>query len=200
MINNLQRKATVLLGTALFVLAACANQMEPAQKALAQIDSAIASAQPDAGKYIPDQLATVQAKLAELKADFDRKDYAAALAGTPALLTQAQALLGAAALKKDEVLKALGAEWTGLAATVPALVTSIGSRVQVIAAGRHSSVNVAAAKTGLADATSLWSKAQAAFASGNLEEAVNTAKEVRSKAEAVATTIGMKLPAHPAGN
>lgn len=194
-----KRLVATFVGAALLVLAACANQMEPAQKALAQIDSAVAAAQPDAAKYIPDQLKSVQDRLAELKADFDRKDYTAALAGAPGLLTDAQALLGAAALKKDEVIKAMGAEWTGLAATVPALVVSVRSRVEGLASARHGKIDVAAAKTGITEATDLWNKAQAAFAAGNIEEAVNTAKDVRGKAEAVAAMVGMKLPAHAPG-
>ena len=89
--------------TAALLLGACANQMEPAQSALAGIDSAVSAASADAGKYIPDQLSAVQTKLADLKTAFEKKDYAAVLTGAPAILTEAQGLLGAAALKKDEV-------------------------------------------------------------------------------------------------
>jgi hypothetical protein len=41
----------------------------------------------------------------------------------------------------------------------------------------------------------LWSKAQAAFATGNLDEAVKTAQDVRSKAQAVASTLKLDLAA-----
>jgi hypothetical protein len=47
----------------------------------------------------------------------------------------------------------------------------------------------------LSDATSLWSKAQAAFAAGNLDEAVNTAKDVKAKIDALATSVKADLPA-----
>ena len=47
---------------------------------------------------------------------------------------------------------------------------------------------------GLTDATSLWSKAQAAFAAGTLEEAVNTAKTVKTKIDALAATLKVNLP------
>jgi len=178
------------------LLSACANQMEPAQTAIAGIDSAVSAASADAGKYIPDQLASVQAKLADLKASFDKKDYKAVLTGAPAVLTEAQGLLGAAAIKKDEVVKAANASWTGMAASLPGLVAAVSSRVAVLAKSKHppAGVDVAAAKSASEEATSLWSKAQAAFAAGNVEEAVAAANDVKAKAEAAAAALKMKLP------
>ena len=178
------------------LLSACANQMEPAQQAIAGIDSAISAASADAGKYIPEQLSGVQTKLADLKASFDKKDYAAVLAGAPAILADAQGLLGAAAIKKDEVVKAMGGEWTTLAASVPGLVSAVSSRVAVLAKSKHppAGVDLAAATSDSADAASLWSKAQAAFSAGNVEEAVTTAREVKAKAEAAAGALKMMLP------
>jgi hypothetical protein len=41
------------------LLAGCANQMEPARKAIAGIAAAIAAAGPDAAQFIPDQLQAV---------------------------------------------------------------------------------------------------------------------------------------------
>ena len=182
--------------TAALLLGACANQMEPAQSALAGIDSAVSAASADAGKYIPDQLSAVQTKLADLKTAFEKKDYAAVLTGAPAILTEAQGLLGAAAMKKDEVVKAMGGEWTTLAATLPGLVYAVTSRVAVLAKSKHlpAGVDLAAATSSSADATSLWSKAQAAFAAGNVEEAVTAARDVKAKAEAAAAALKMVIP------
>ena len=60
-------------------------------------------------------------------------------------------------------------------------------------------IDVAAAQTGVADATALWSKAQAAFAAGNIEEAVATAKDVKARAEAIAAAIKLRLPGAASG-
>lgn len=182
--------------TAALLLAACASQMEPAQQAIAGIESAISTASADAGKYIPAQLTAVQAKLADLKAAFDKKDYKAVLSGAPAVLADAQALLAAAAMKKEEVRNAMSAEWTSLAASLPQLVAAVKSRVDALSKGHKApaGVDLDAAKAGLADATTLWGKAQAAFSANNVEEAVTTAREVKSRAEASATALKMKLP------
>ena len=195
--TTLKNVTVGLLAVAAVLLGACANQMEPAQQAIAGIDSAISAAAPDAGKYVPDQLAAVQKKLADLKTSFDSKDYAAVLTGAPALLTEAQGLLGATMLKKEQVVKALSAQWPAMAAALPELVSSVTNRVASLAKSKHlpEGVDLAAAKTSIADAASLWSKAQAAFAAGNIEEAMNTANEVKAKAEAAAAAIKMKVAA-----
>ncbi len=181
------------------LLAACANQMEPAKQAIAGIESAIAAA-PDASKYIPEQLAAVQAKLADLKTSFDNKDYKSVLANAPGVLSEAQGLLGAAMLKKETVVKAMSAEWPALAAALPAMLTSVTNRVTALGKSKHppAGVDVAAAKSAVDEATASWSKAQAANSSGDVEAAVNNAHDAKAKLEAAAAAVKMTLPAAPA--
>jgi hypothetical protein len=179
------------------VLAACANQKEPAQTAINGVDSAINTVSAEAAKYVPDQLADVKAKFDGLKASFDKQDYKAVLAGAPAVLSAAQGLAAAAGEKKDAIMKSLNGDWTGLAASLPGVVSAVQSRVDMLSKSKKvpAGIDLAAAKSGLADATSLWSKAQAAFSAGNLEEAVNTAKDVKAKAEAAAAALKLDLTA-----
>jgi len=99
---QLNRASACLAVVATLLLGACASQMEPAKQAIAGIESAI-NAATDAAKYIPDQLAGVQSKLTELKTAFDNKDYKTVLARAPAVLAEAQGLLGATMLKKESV-------------------------------------------------------------------------------------------------
>lgn len=190
------RTTWVVMAVATVALAACARQMEPAKAALAGIESAIAAVATDAGKYVPEQLAGTQAKLAELQSAFDKKDYAAVITGAPAVLADAQGLAAAASAKKDEVMKMLSGEWTNLTAAVPALVTAVQSRLTVLGKSRTppKDVDVAGAKSMLADASAMWAQAQAAATSGNVEDAVATAKKVKEKAEAAAAALKMKLP------
>ncbi len=181
------------------ILAACAAQKEPAEKLIADIQATVTAASAEAAKYVPDQLMAVQTQLDALKVSFDKKAYAAVVAGAPAVLTAAQSLATAAAAKKDEVLKALNDKWTALAGSVPGLLTAIQSRIDTL--GKKTNKKAAAgidldgAKAALGAATALWSKAQAAFASGNMAEAVSTAQDVKSKVEALAATVKLDLAA-----
>jgi hypothetical protein len=181
---------------AAFVIAGCANQMEPAKKAIADIEAAIAAAGDDAQKYVPDEVQAVRDELANLKAQFDKKDYKGVVAGAPAVLAKAQALAGSAAAKKTEAMDALNAEWGSLSASVPQAVAAIQSRVDILSKSKRLPANVSketfeAAKTGVAEATTMWSQATAAQSSGDLEQAVGLARQVKEKADALLASLGI---------
>ena len=186
-----------LVSLVAIVMAACAGQKAPAEKLLADIDATVMAAAPEAAKYVPDQLSDVQSKLGALKASFEKQDYAAVVAGAPALLGAAQSLATAAAAKKNEVLKALNDNWTTLAGTVPNIVAALQKRIDLLSMKSSkklaAGIDLDSAKAGLSDANSLWSKAQAAFASSNMDEAVRTAREVKTKVEAVAAMLKLDL-------
>ncbi len=159
------------MALAALLLVGCANQMEPAQKAIADVEAAIAAAGADAAQYIPDQLQAVTGQLADLKAKFDKKDY-------------------------KGVIAAMNAEWTALSGTLPAAVAAIESRVNILSKSKKLPANLDAAtfesvKTGLADAKTLWDQATAAQASGNVEGAVTAARQVKEKADAALAALGM---------
>jgi hypothetical protein len=188
------------MALAALLLVGCANQMEPAQKAIADVEAAIAAAGPDAAQYIPDQLQAVTGQLADLKAKFDKKDYKGVIAAAPALLTQAQGLAGAATSAREAAqaaaLEAMNAEWTALSGTLPAAVAAIESRVNILSKSKKLPANLDATtfesvKTGLADAKALWDQATAAQASGNVEGAVTAARQVKEKADAALAALGM---------
>jgi hypothetical protein len=199
MMTQKNRIFAFLAVTAALLLAACADQMEPAKQAITKIESAIAAA-PDAAKYVPDQLTAVQAKLADLKTAFDNKDYKTVLAGAPAVLADAQGLLGAAMLKKDAVMKAAAAAWPALAASMPAMLTAVTNRATALGKSKKApaGVDMDAAKSAVADATASWTKAQAANTAGDAETAVASANDAKSKIDAAAAAMKMKLPAAPA--
>jgi hypothetical protein len=188
-----------VLSLVAIILAACAGQKEPAEKVIGEIQATVTAASTEAAKYIPEQLMSVQTQLDALKASFDRQDYAAVVRGAPPVLAAAQSLATAAAEKKDDALKALNDQWTALAGTVPSDLTLVQNRIDFL--GRKANKRAAAgidlegAKSALSDAMSLWSKAQAAFATGNLDEAVKTAQDVKSKVEPLASSLKLDLSA-----
>jgi hypothetical protein len=189
----------VFLSVLAITVVACAGQKAPAQKLLADIEATVTAASTEAAKYVPDQLMDVQARYAQLKASFDKQDYAAVISGAPPVFTAAQTLATAAAARKDEVLKALNDQWMVLAGTVPEYATAVQNRIDVLRkkSGKKAAagVDLDAAKSSLDQATSLWSKAQAAFAGGNMDEAVRTAQDVKGRVEAVAATLKLELTA-----
>ena len=175
--------------------AACANQMEPAKNALDNINSTLSSVSADAQKYVPDQFAQAQSKVAQLSASFEKKNYEAVVAGAPAVLAEVRGLSDAVAAKKDETVKALGNEWRSLSASVPQSLSAVQNRIDALSKTKHvpKDVDLGAAKSGLADATSAWDKAQEAFKSGNPADAVASAKDAQGKVTSAAAALKLNL-------
>ncbi len=185
------------LYSAAFLIVACTNQMGPAAKnAIDHINVTLSAVSTDAQKYVPDQLAGVQSKVAALTDSYDKKDYAAVMGGAPAVLTEVNGLASAVAAKKDEILKELGDEWRSLAASIPPSVTAVQTRIDALSKGKHvpKDIDLAAAKSGLADAISAWENAQSAFKSGNAPDAVPMAKDAKSKLGSAAAALKLDLP------
>jgi hypothetical protein len=186
----------IALYSAAILIASCANQMEPAKNALDNINASLGAVSADAQKYVPDQLAGAQSKVAALTASYDKKDYATVVTRAPAVLAEVNGLAGAAAAKKDEILKEVGKEWRSLAASVPQSVTAVQTRIDELSKTKRvaKGLDLTAAKSGLADATSAWEKAQSDFKSGNAADAVAAAKDANSKLASAAAALKLNLP------
>jgi hypothetical protein len=186
----------LVLCSAAILFAACVNEMEPAKYALDNINATLSAVSADAQQYVPDQLASAQGKVAELTASYDKKDYAAVVKSAPPVLAEVNGLADAVATKKDERLKALGNEWRSLAASVPQSVTAVQTRIDALAKTKHApkDIDLSAAKSALADATSAWDNAQSKFKSGSAEDAVAAAKDATTKLASAAGSLKLNLP------
>ena len=178
------------------LFAACANQMQPAKDALANINTTLYSVSAEARMYVPEQFVQAQGNVAALSASFEKKDYAAVVAGAPAVLAEVNGLAGAAAAKKDEILRALGDAWKGLAASVPQTLSAVQARIAALSKTKHvpKDVDLGAANSGLSEAISAWNKAQAAFKSGNTSDAVAAAKEAKGNLATAAAALKLNSP------
>lgn len=154
----------------LLALSACASQLEPARNALFEVQGSLATISADSAKYAAEPLRSADQAASNLRKKFEDGDYAAVLADAPAALDLVRRAATAAAARKATVLREQNAEWTRLATAVPELLQGVSDRRAAAAAA------------------SLWSKAVAAFASGNLEEAVGSgrAAELQAKTPAAA--------------
>jgi len=195
---NTIRPYTRFLALALAALAlgACANKMAPAQKAIADIEAAVAAAGDDAAKYIPDQVQAVNDQVASLRAMFDKKDYKGVLAAAPAILAQAQGLAASATARKTEAMDMLTGDWNALAESVPQAVAAIQSRVDVLSKSKKLPQGMDAAtldsvKAGLAEASTMWTQATTAQASGDLEQAVSLGQQVKTSTDGLLAQLGM---------
>jgi hypothetical protein len=197
------RHRSQLLGwvAAAIFLAACSSEKDPAQKMIADIESATNDAASDAAKYVPDQLADVQSKLGGLKGSYDKKDYQGVLQAGPPVLSAAQGLEGAATAKRDLIARGFSDQWATLSSTLPGDASSVQSRIDFLSKRENkklaSGVDLNEARSDLTEAEALWTKAEDAHSQGNLEQAVTIAKSVQTKLGAVAASMKLNL-AEPA--
>jgi hypothetical protein len=182
--------ATACLG--LLVIAACGDSRRaPAEKAIAEIEAALASAGSAPAKFIPGELDDVKSNLAGLKQDYERRRYGAVLDAAPAVLAGARALAPSAAAREAELLEDLRGEWHELDQSVPTELAAVADRFDRVAAtGRALPAGLTAAEVGLAkgrlrDALALWDRARQEAAAGRLPEAVTLAHQVREMARVV---------------
>ena len=98
-----------------------------------------------------------------------------------------------------ELTQALSEEWSGLAARLPGYMTAMQSRIEFLAKKSNrklaAGIDLDAARGSLSEDSSVWSKAQAAFATGNLREAVTTAKNLETSLQGLASTLKIELTA-----
>jgi hypothetical protein len=192
------RRSAVVWSWLLALLGACTNQREPAQRMMQDIEATLGSVSEDAAKYVPGELVDVQTKLDDLKTAYESHDYRGVLARGPALLGEAHGLAADAAAQRAAIAKDQTDQWTSLAAAVPARFAAVQARLDLLGRKKNgkmaSDIDLDAAKSALAEATSQWSKAQGAFGNGNMSEAVTTAQDVESRLQALAGTLKAELP------
>jgi hypothetical protein len=186
----------LLLGAATLLIAACTGQQKPAQQAIAGIESALESTGVDAKKYIPEQYNEVVKKLNALKVLFNRNEYEAVVAGAPAVLASAQTLPAAAAIGKEEALKAGASEWATLSALMPKQLSAVEVRGEALEKARKlpEGVDLLTARRVMADAHKMWEQAQQAANQGQSDTAVDTAKRAQRRLELAAKALKMTLP------
>jgi hypothetical protein len=181
------------------VIVGCANQKGPAEQAISGAESALNAIRDTAQKYVPDQLAAVDAQLASLKDAFSKGDYKAVMAGAPALTTAIGSLKDAAAAKASEAEAAMAKAkdaWGSMSTDVPKMVAALQSRVDMLSKSHHlpkgvTKDSLASAKSGLDSIKSAWNEATTAAGSGDFTTAMAKGSAVKDQATALMQSLGM---------
>lgn len=192
-------KMFVALTATALALAACANHKEPAEKAIAQVESALAEIRADAEKYAPEELKGLDESVATLKRGFGNKRYSEVLTAQPSVASAVTALketIAKAKADSEEILAAAQAEWTELSASVPPLVDAIQGRVDTLTKSRKLPKDVDKAtfetiKTDFETVKTDWTSATQEFTAGAAADAVRKGRAARAKAEEIQAKLGM---------
>ena len=194
-----KQSAWLLASLAALVLVGCAGQKEPAEKALASAQAALATIHDAAQKYAPDQLQAVETQLAGVKDSLAKGDYKGVLAAAPALSTAISTLKDTADAKQKDAEAATAQAkdaWGPLSTDVPNMVAAIQSRVDVLSKSHHlpkgvSKDGLASAKSGLGSMKAAWSDASNSAAAGDFTTAVGKAQAMKAQAADIMKSLGM---------
>lgn len=192
------RTSKMVAAVALVLLAACANQKEPAERAVAQVEASLAQFKADAEKYAAEDLRGVEESISRLKSELTNSNYKAVLMQTPSVASTVAALEDTVARKKaeaEEMLAAAQAEWTELSATVPDMVTKLQVKIDSFTRSRKlpkgmDKASFETAKTEFEALKSSWAEAGAEFGSGMAADAVRRARAAKAKGEELMQKLG----------
>ena len=184
------------------LLIGCNTQKGPAEQAIASAQAGFDAVRDDAMKYAPEQIGTVDAQLSDMKGNFQKGDYAAVVAGAPAMNKAIAGLKDAIEAKKNEAVAALAKakdDWGPASTAVPKMVDDLGKRVDALSKSKKlpkgvTKEAVAAAKTGLDSLKSTWTDATNASTAGDYTTAMAKANTVRDKAAEMMKSLGMTPP------
>src|SRR4051812_43781682 len=102
-------------------LFACANQQEPAEKAVAQVESSLAQVRGDAEKYAADEFKDVNDSVDNLKKNLARKDYGSVVRQAGPVNAAINTLKTTVEQRKadaEQMMAAATTEWNEITATV----------------------------------------------------------------------------------
>lgn len=189
-----QVKKRLMLVVVLSFAVACSSQKEPADAAVKGLETAAAAAKPNIEQFAADRMAGVNDAVAAVRAKFDAKDYAGALADVPAASGMVTTAAEAAAARRAQ----LATDWAAYAG-VPATIGLIKSKVAEIDAMRRlprgmDRAQFDGAKSSLDSATTLWDEATDAHGKGDLVVAVSKATDAKPILDSLMTTLGLSAP------
>lgn len=195
------RTSRLIALVAAAMLAACANQKEPAEQAVAKVEASLNEVRTDAQQYAADQLQTVEASVNRLKENLAKQDYRQVVMGAPSVASEVNALKEQVATAKadaEETMAAAKAEWNDLSASVPPMVEKLQARVDQVAKSRKypkgmDKAGFDAAKANFESLKTEWTEAGSEFASGQAASAVRKARSAKAKAEELINSLEVKV-------
>jgi predicted nucleic acid-binding Zn-ribbon protein len=176
------------------MMAGCGGSRGTAQSVIGQADGALASAKEEASVIAPEELKAAETTLAQMKQDFEEREYKVVVAEVPKFNDQMRTLKEAVA-SKQTVEAAAAVEWSALNEEVPKAVEAIQARVDSLKPAALpkdvTKEELETAKTELETMKTTWAEATAAASAGHTSEATDKGRLVQAKAEELKNTLGM---------
>src|SRR3954471_19329542 len=189
------------MAAATFGMFACTNQKEPAEKAVAQVESSFAEVRADAEKYAAEEFKDVNDSVENLKKNLARKDYGSVVRQAPpgnAAINTLKTTVEQRKADTEQMMAAATTEWNEITATVPGMVDSLQKRVDQLGKTHRypkglDKAGFDTAKTDFENLKTGWTSASSQFTEGKVAEALRKARAIKAQGEDLAKRLEAKL-------
>jgi len=196
------RTTWILALAAGLVTVGCANQQEPATKAVEATQAALAAVRESASQYAPDQLKAVDEALGRVKGQLAAGKFSDVLTSAPMLAQQIGALQTAANEGKARMESAMAEAkdlWPSISADLPKMADALKARLDALGKMKAlppgmDAANLDYSRKGYDEMSAGWTAAQGDFATGNFTAAASKANAARRRA----TDLMARLQVKPA--
>ena len=195
MINGSRAFCTAALAVLMLGLAACASQKEPAEAALAAVETKFKEMGAEIQKYLPERYAEVEQRIASLRESAASQDYGDVVAGATAAQDDIKRAVADARIKRAQTLLEMESEWNELTKSLPAMISSMDKKISAQRGRPPQGMTADAWKQTVADydaARDAWSKAASEMTSKTFEATVLAARDAKTKIAAIMDSLGVK--------
>ncbi len=195
MITGLKAFRTAALAAVLLGLAACASQKEPAEAALAELETKFSQAGAEIQKYLPERYAEVESRIASLRASVASEDYGDVVAGASAAANDLKRAVADSRIRRAQILVEMEGEWTELSKSMPAMIAAMDNKISAQRGRPPQSMTAEAWKQTIADydaAREAWSTAAAQMSNKTFEATVLAARDAKAKIVAIMESLGVQ--------
>ena len=182
--------AALLLG-----LAACASQKEPAEAALAALETKFKETGAEIQKYLPERYAEVEASIASLRESVAAQDFGDVVAGAAAAEDGLRRAVADARIKRAQVLVEMESEWAELTKSLPEMIAAMDKKIAAQRGRPPQGMTAEAWKQTIAEydaARDAWSRAAAEMTSQTFEATVLAARDAKAKIAAIMDSLGAR--------
>jgi PAS domain-containing protein len=183
------------IAAAVIGLAACGNQREPAEQAMAAIEKSLSDSGAQLQKYLPERYEAINARIVALRDAMDKEQFGTVVADAPAVTSDLRRGIADAMIERAKTRAAMEAEWNALIESMPAMITAVDRKLAVQGSRPPAGMDRDAWKalTESYDAArESWDKAAARMTRANFEETVLAGRDARTRIEGIMESLGLK--------
>jgi hypothetical protein len=191
---SIRNSLAFALAAAVFGLAGCGSQKEPAEQALAAIEAKLSESGADIKKYLPERYEEVSGSVASLRDALAKEDFGDVVEGAAAAQDALRRAIADSRIKRAQVLVAMESEWKELTETMPAMIEAMDRKIASQSGRPPKGMEREAWKETIAVydvARDSWSKAVES-SNDSFESSVLAARDAKATIVNLMETLGVK--------